>query len=46
MKKYNIFNYNNIIVKGDLPATVGEVANENDDQGTVARGGKLEMSRV
>jgi hypothetical protein len=47
MKKYNLFNYNNVIlVKGDAPGTVGEIGNENEDQGTVEKGGKLEMSRV
>ncbi len=46
LKKYNIFNYNNLIVKGDLPATVGEHEGEHDHQGTVMKGGKLEMSRV
>mmetsp|Transcript_21772 Transcript_21772/g.22519 ORF Transcript_21772/g.22519 Transcript_21772/m.22519 type:complete len:1017 (-) Transcript_21772:196-3246(-) len=46
MKKYNIFNYNNLLLKEDNVGTVGEVENENDNQGVVEKGGKLEMSQV
>jgi hypothetical protein len=46
LKKYNIFNYNNLVIKGDAPATVGDVAHEDENQGTVVKGGKLEMSQV
>lgn len=46
MKRFNIFNYNNLLVKGETAGTVGEQEHEHENQGVVEKGGKLEMSRV
>lgn len=46
MKKFNLFNYNNLVLKEDNIGTVGEIEQENDNQGVVEKGGKLEMSHV